>query len=47
MYRFQIHIVHYDSNRYDDILAALTEPAGLAVLGFWVEVSSFPYPSAN
>ncbi|XP_072047929.1 carbonic anhydrase 14-like [Amphiura filiformis] len=37
-YPAEIHIVHYDSQKYFDVFAALVEPQGLAVLGFWVEV---------
>ena len=34
----EMHIVHYDSIKYNFIQEAITQPDGLAVLGFWIKI---------
>ena len=37
-YAAEMHIVHYDSVKYESISHAILQPDGLAVLGFWVKI---------
>ena len=40
-YPAELHIVHYDTVKYANIGAALKQPDGLAVLGFWLKMGRY------
>lgn len=51
---FQLHVVHYNSDKYDSFIEARDKPDGLAVLAFFYDVrkthtfvSFFPYASGH
>ncbi|XP_030320834.1 carbonic anhydrase 14 [Calypte anna] len=41
----EMHVVHYDSERFPDVAAAQHHPGGLAVLGVLLELGADPHPA--